>query len=107
VPRGSILILGLLLFGCGPAEPAGLDRDVFINVMVDLRQAAKLFPDSSMFDSRKQAIMREAGVTDSALAAFLASHIGDAPYMTAVWDTIDKRLNPPNQPETIDTVKVP
>lgn len=91
--RFSAILIAALMMACRPAE-TGIDRSVFIEVMVELRQAAKETTDSGAFDVRRRAILEQAGVTDSSLAAFVDRHTRDARYMAEVWDSIDRRLSP-------------
>jgi hypothetical protein len=104
LPRVIAIVLFVGAFACRPAEPEGLDRDTFVDVIVALRKAAREFPDSTTFDVRKAALLREAGVTDSTLAAFIRIHNGDARFMAAVWDSIDRKVNPTTDPAAVDTV---
>jgi hypothetical protein len=78
-----------------------MDRDSFVRVMVELRQAERTLKDSIAFDERRRAILRESGVTDSMLIGFVRAYQSDAEYMTSVWDTIDARLNPTLSPDTV------
>jgi hypothetical protein len=104
LPRLIAMILFVGAFACRPAEPEGLDRDTFIDVVVALRKAARENPDSNAFDIQKAALLGEAGVTDSTLAEFIRIHNGDTRYMAAVWDSIDRKLNPPADAAAVDTV---
>jgi len=104
LPRLLAILLLVGASACRPAGPEGLDRDTFIDVVVELRKAAREYPDSSTFDIRKSAVLREAGVTDSTLAEFIRIHNADTRFMAAVWDSIDRRVNPPAGGEAADTV---
>ena len=74
-----------------PGEP--MTRDTFVQVIVDLRRAALEAESQAAFEARKAEILRQAGVTDSALLAYTRVHAGELEFMTALWDTIDARLN--------------
>jgi hypothetical protein len=94
---GVALVSGLLIMtgGCGPPAAAPIGRDEFIDVMVELRKAAQQHRTEVAFDARKAVILRAAGVTDSALLAFVRAHEADPAFMSSVWEAIDARVNLP------------
>jgi hypothetical protein len=77
-----------------------MDAEAFIRVMVELRQAERTSADSLAFDARRRDILERAGVTDSMLYGFVRAYRGNAESMSAIWDTIDARLNPPQGADT-------
>jgi len=102
--RFLAIVIATGFLACGPSEPGGLDRDKFIDVIVELRKAAREYPDSATFDVHKTAILAEAGVTDSVLTEFIRIHNADTRYMAEIWETVDQRVNPtPGQ--AADTVR--
>ncbi len=101
-----VLTGGLASTGCGERAAEGISRETFMDVMVALRQEARVTTDSLAFDVRRGEILAEAGVTDSALFAFVRARERDPEEMSAIWDAIDTRLNSPAA-EQLDTVRVP
>ncbi|MGH7502807.1 MAG: hypothetical protein ACREL7_13760 [Longimicrobiales bacterium] len=93
----TVALLALALAaGCGRAGPtAPMDRDAFIEVMTELRLAAREFKDPSAFDARKADILAAAGVTDSTLMQFVRVYREDPEFMSLIWEEVDERLNPP------------
>ena len=101
---GSALVCGLLIGGCAQGPVAPIDRDTFVRVMAELRDAGRAMSDTSLFDARRRAILEEAGVTDSMLMGFVRVHAANAAYMAEVWDSVDARVNPDrfiSEPDTI------
>lgn len=92
-----ILLTALLLAAsCGPRAPEVMDREAFIDVMVQLRRAELEAEGAAAFTARRDEILDAAGVTDSMLVAFSRAHGLDAEYMAAVWDSIDTVVNEVN-----------
>jgi hypothetical protein len=97
--RLAVLLIGagLLLAACrGGDLTAPIDRDAFIDVMIELRLAAREFQDPSAFDSRKEEILAQAGISDSTLMQFVRAHQNDPEYMSEIWEVIDQEVNPPS-----------
>jgi len=90
----------MLAAGCEPAVTAPMDADSFIRVMVELRRAERTTPDSLAFDAKRREILERAAVTDSMLFGFVRAYRLDPSSMSAIWDTIDARLNPTQGEDT-------
>lgn len=91
-----LLAVGLLApAACGGGPGAGeadvLDRQTFIDTVVDLRSAA-LENDGVLELRRKETILSEHGVTEDQLVRFAEVHGQEASYMLAVWDEVQRRL---------------
>lgn len=90
------MAIGLFAATCTGGDPtAPMDRDEFIEVMIELRLAAREFTDPSAFDSRKAEILQNAGISDSTLVQFVRAHERDPEYMADIWEFIDEQVNPP------------
>lgn len=90
-----VLALVPIVAGCGTDDaPTGpiLSRPAFIDVIVALRQAADTLPTIEAYNAERARILAEAGVTDSALIAFVRVHGADPARMAVIWDTIASRL---------------
>jgi hypothetical protein len=116
--RGWRAVCGLLVFLAAPgctdgdptAQPAGLSRGEFIEIMVALREAewdaseGEAPRDSVQveFERRKAEILAQHGATEADLHAFLERNYRRPGFMGEVWDSIAKRLRvetPPPAPD--------
>lgn len=100
-PGGSIAsrrlhtaVLAVLVVACGRAEPAAptIETETFVEVMVSLRRASIDLPGQDAFIERRDEILRDAGVTDSALVAFVRVHGSDPARMAVIWDSVAARV---------------
>lgn len=94
VSRGlAALLLGAMLAAC-TREAAGpqLEPETYVDVMVALRRAHRQTATPAEFQARRQAILQEAGVTDSLLVQWVRSRGEDVELLTALWDSINARL---------------
>jgi hypothetical protein len=97
-PRAAVLLavctVLVLPSGCERGEPVGpaIPTETFIDVMVALRLAAVDGASSEEFAERREEILRDAGVTDSALVAFVRVWGDDPQRMAAIWDSVASRL---------------
>lgn len=92
---GRITVAALcayVLSGCSGSSPnEPLTSADFIEIMVELRHAAyQTTPEQ--FAERKEQVLRQAGVTDSMLTAWVERNATNVPLMAEVWDSIDARL---------------
>jgi len=90
-----LAVLALVATGCTDATSGPVSRDAFIDVMVELRQAAHAVRDSTVFALRRDSILRAHGVTDSMLVEYVRRSSADVRLMAEIWDTIDARLATP------------
>lgn len=97
IPVLAAILAALLGVGaCRSGDPtAPIDRDEFIEVMIELRLAAREFRDPSAFDSRKEQILADAGISDSTLMHFVRAYRNDPGFMSEIWEEIDRQVNPP------------
>jgi hypothetical protein len=95
-----VLATACSLGGCRREEPAApMERTTFVEVMVSLRRAALQSSSQEDFESRKQAILREARVTEDQLRAYARLGARDGPALADAYDTISARLQRYQEPE--------
>lgn len=83
----SMLVSGAVLTACTerPAEPDGIDRETFVAVYVDLRQAVVAGAgDSAVRDS----ILAGHGLTEAELRAYVDERAGDPAGLAETWREI-------------------
>lgn len=97
-PRAAALLLTAALFACGHVDDGtGIDQSEFVDVVVELRRAARSSPDPATFHARRQQILHDAGIGDAQLRAYVQAHSRDFEHMAAVWESINVRLSTPEQ----------
>lgn len=93
----------LVCSACGEerAEPQaqGIDRDIFVATYVDLRRTVRENPTKPIAPQERERILREHGVTSEDLLQFVEIHGRDLDYMSAVWDTVEARLQAQDEPD--------
>jgi hypothetical protein len=97
-----LLLLPLLLAGgCrSDAGATGISDERFIDVVVQLRRAAHETRDEpAAYAARRDAILREAGVTEEQLRAYVDVRGRDIDHMAQIWDSINTRLATPETQE--------
>ena len=102
--RYILALLVVALAACtGAAAGPGLSDTEFITVMTELRRAAvEAGTDTAAFETRRDEILAEHGVTEADLNAFVQSPRRDLHELAAIWDSIGVRLTPGD--EVADTV---
>jgi hypothetical protein len=96
--KHTILLLVLLAtLGCRREDvTTGIADEHFIEVVVQLRRAAaETRGTDAAFAARRDAILREAGITEDQLRAYVEAHGRDIDHMAEVWDSINARLSTP------------
>ena len=99
--RRSVLALVAVAWastGCGGGEevpPGTLDRDTFVEIMVELRMAALEQPDAALAPTDRARILQDHDVTEDDLIAFARVHGDDPSFMAEVWREIEQGLNVP------------
>jgi hypothetical protein len=91
----TVVLLGACGGGDATTGPTTVSRDTFIEVIVALRAAATEAGSAENYSTERERILREHGVTDSALVDFVRVHGADPRRMALIWDTIAGRLRPP------------
>lgn len=96
-----LLACALLLFGCGADDdPVAAADERFIDTVVELRRAALTAgPDTAMFEQLRDSVLREHGITEADLRAYVEAHSADLEHMAAVWDSISARLSQQQEEE--------
>jgi len=90
----------LLLGACGRGEGAPMSDDTFVRVMVDLRRAAAVTSsDTSGFVVMRDSILDAAGVSDSALYAWINATSSDPERIGRVFREIRDSMRV--QPDTV------
>jgi hypothetical protein len=101
LPAKLVLAAGLLLLaGCPSADPAGgqpIQREQFVRVVVELRQAEQQSRTAADFEARKAEVLERHGVSEEELLQFVGRHGGDVRAMLEIWDTVHARLAQPGE----------
>jgi hypothetical protein len=101
LPRPLLCVLVLSSPACErQAEPSPMPDETFIQVMVDLRRAAAVTSsDTSAFEAMRDSILRSAGVSDSALYAWVNATSHDPERMGRVFEEIRDSMRA--RPDTV------
>ncbi|MBI4541045.1 MAG: hypothetical protein HY704_16205 [Gemmatimonadetes bacterium] len=99
-PAGSaLLVLALAMVGHGcarvsrtEAEAGIIPADRFIAAYVDLRLAALKSPGGEVEAAERKRVLARHGIESDDLLRFVERHGRDAEFMSAVWDTIEQRV---------------
>jgi hypothetical protein len=96
-----LLLLVLTSVACNrDGAGTGLADDRFVDVVVELRRASlESQGDPATFAARREAILREASVTEEQLRGYVEAHGRDIDHMAEIWDSINARLSAPAPPE--------
>jgi len=92
------LTVAMIVAGCG-GESSGpdtaadvIDRELFIQTMVDLRMDALDNTPMVIAEQEKEAILRERGVTEQDLRDFVEAHGRELVYMRDLWAEVEARI---------------
>lgn len=89
-----LLLLAVAACGDSPATTEVSDER-FIEVVVQLRRAAmETMGSPDGFEARRDAVLRDAGVTEEQLRAYVETRGRDLDRMAEIWETINTRLGP-------------
>lgn len=98
--RIALLVLLLALAGCRTDTGTGLSDERFIAVIVELRRAAQeTRGDPAAYPALREAVLRDADVTEEELRQYVETHGRDVDRMAEVWDSINTRLSAPRVEE--------
>jgi hypothetical protein len=87
-------LLALALLGAcrGPA-PTAIDRDRFVETVVELRQAAmETRSEPAAYEARKAQVLQRQGVSEAELREYVEVHGRDVEHMAEVWNAINNEL---------------
>ena len=89
-------IAAVLLLGCrGDTDPLRvIEREAFIATWVDLRNTAAQWRGGALPESERTRLLREHGVTEDQLLAFVDAYGEDPRYMLEVWAEVEQRMLP-------------
>jgi alkylhydroperoxidase family enzyme len=87
----ALLVAGVASCRGDQAPATSISEARFIEVVVALRYAAASTGSPAEFETRREEILRQAGVTDELLLEFVRARGQDVAGMRAVWDTIAAR----------------
>jgi hypothetical protein len=98
---GASLALGTLLFGagCSPGEEAGISREEYIDVYVQILLAAEEARDSVHATNLANAILEDRGLTEDDLLEFSNRYVDDPEELSNIWGEIEDRLRAPVEEE--------
>ena len=74
------------------ASAPQLEPETYVDVMVALRRAHRQTASAAEFQTRREQILREAGVTDSLLVEWVRTRGTDVELLASLWDSINARL---------------
>ena len=84
--------VALAAAGCEPEAPETIDREVFVQTYVALREAELRSPGAVIPDADRDSILAEKGVSEEDLMTFAEVHGGDPVFMEGVWTEIQNRI---------------
>jgi hypothetical protein len=93
--RALALMTAMVIAGCATETgPFSASDEQFIETVVELRRAAlEAGMDTAQYETLREAVLEERGVTEEDLRAYVARHSADLRHMATVWDTISARLS--------------
>ena len=97
-----VAALGVALvaaLGCRHEATLPLEQEKFVEVMVELRRAAQESSGQEEFETRKQAILEDAGVSEAQLRAYARQAPRDPAALSTTYDSINARLERFHEPE--------
>ncbi|MHC4925459.1 MAG: hypothetical protein ACYTG4_15490 [Planctomycetota bacterium] len=79
--------------GAAPPDSTLIDNESFVATYVALRVAALTGDDRSIDEEGREAVLREQGVSEEDLLAFVEFHGDDVDFMREIWDEVERRLD--------------
>lgn len=105
---GVILALGALplVSACKQGSLADpISREEYIDIYVEILQAAAEEPDSVAATERAHEILEDHGVSEDDLLTFARNHAEDGEYLVELWSEIERRLRNPEEPDSAATTE--
>ena len=101
VPRMQFRLISIvlvLLTACRQpeapvAQEGGLTADQFVELYVGLRELRGQAADSVAYEQQKAAFFKKHGATAEAMQKFVTDNSGNLTLMTAVWNSVQTRIN--------------
>jgi hypothetical protein len=92
-----LTVLTVLAAACGGDEDLAvvegvIDRETFIQVYVDLRDAAVRSPDLVVSEASRDEVLARHGVDEESLMAFIDAYGADLDYMNELWAEVEQRV---------------
>jgi hypothetical protein len=92
-----LAMLTVIATACGgdedvPVVEGVIDRETFIQVYVDLRDAAVRSPDLVVSEEARDDVLARHGVDEESLMAFIDAYGGDLDYMNELWAEVEQRV---------------
>jgi len=95
----ALAVAVLCAAGCSREAALPLEQEKFVEVMVSLRRAALESSGQEEFETRKQSILKQAGVTEQQLQAYAREAPRDPRGLSTAYDSITARLGRLSEPE--------
>jgi hypothetical protein len=105
---GVLMALGTLslVSACKQGSVADpISREEYIDVYVQILQAAAEEPDSVAATERAREILASHGVSEDDLLTFARNHADNAEYLVEIWSEIENRLRNPEEPDSTATTE--
>jgi hypothetical protein len=92
--RVMLLTVLLAATACGASDTTFAAPDErFVATMVELRRAAMMAgTDTAAFEELRLEVLRERGVTEDELRAYVEANSADLDHMAMIWDSVAARL---------------
>lgn len=85
-------VLALLGTACAGGPTAPVDTDTFVEAVVALRMEAALAESPDHFERRRTEVLRELGVSQDELRAYVEAWTADPAHMSRVWSSVRQIL---------------
>ena len=96
------IVLGIVVFAVGPGActdgppsevPTTIERDLFIDAYVDLRDVALRKPSRVLNAAERDSLLAMHELTEDDLRTFLEVHHVEAEYMRDLWNEVEARIS--------------
>ncbi len=106
LPGALLALLLLVPSGCDRDFPssegrAPIDRATFVDTFVELRLAAVRSGRVDLPAEERERVLREQGVSEGELRAFIEVHGRNVPYMNELWREVEQRFEAARSPDEL------